>query len=47
LFRLANVTVTTASAAGPLKINGLAPADADRLVAELTRVTAQSPGDAT
>lgn len=47
LFRLANVTVTTASAAGPLKINGLALDEADRLVAELTRVTSQSPGDAT
>ena len=47
LFRLANVTVTTASAAGPLKIRGLAPADADRLVAELTRITAESTGDAT
>ncbi len=47
LFRLANVTVTTASAAGPVKINGLAPDQADRLVAELTRITAQSTGDAT
>lgn len=47
LFRLANVTVTTASAAGPVKIRGLAPDDADRLVAELTRITAQNPGDAT
>ena len=47
LFRLSNVTVTTASAAGPVKINGLAPADADRLVAELTRITSSTPGDAT
>ena len=36
LFGLANVTVTTASAAGPLKIHGLSRADADRLVADLT-----------
>ena len=47
LFRLANVTVTTASAAGPLKIHGLAPADADRLVAELTLRTSATAGDAT
>ncbi|MEO6702714.1 MAG: PH domain-containing protein [Jatrophihabitantaceae bacterium] len=47
LFRLSNVTVTTASAAGPLRIHGLDPADADRLVAELTARTAASPGDAT
>ncbi len=47
LFRLSNVTVTTASAAGPLRIHGLARADADRLVAELTRLTAASTGDAT
>ncbi|MDQ2838421.1 MAG: PH domain-containing protein [Actinomycetota bacterium] len=47
LFRLSNVTVTTASAAGPLKIHGLAPAVADRLVAELTAITSASTGDAT
>ncbi|MFL6161782.1 MAG: PH domain-containing protein [Jatrophihabitantaceae bacterium] len=47
LFRLANVTVTTASAAGPLRIHGLAPATADQLVAELTAATATDPGDAT
>ncbi|MGI8668110.1 MAG: PH domain-containing protein [Jatrophihabitans sp.] len=47
LFRLSNGTITTASAAGPLKIHGLAPADADRLVAELTAATAASTGDAT
>lgn len=47
LFRLANVTVTTASAAGPVKINGLTTRDADHLVAELTRITASSTGDAT
>ena len=47
LFRLANVTVTTASAAGPIKIHGLAVADANRLVAQLTSTTAATPGDAT
>jgi membrane protein YdbS with pleckstrin-like domain len=47
LFRLANVTVTTASAAGPIKIHGLASADADRLVADLTTRVAQTTGDAT
>jgi membrane protein YdbS with pleckstrin-like domain len=47
LFRLANVTVTTASAAGPLRIHGLDPDDADRLVAELTRITSEANGDAT
>ncbi len=47
LFGLANVTVTTASAAGPLKIHGLKVADAQRLVAELTAETQAEPGDAT
>ena len=47
LFRLANVTVTTASAAGPLRIHGLAPDVADRLAAELTTATATTAGDAT
>ena len=47
LFRLANVTVTTASAAGPLRIHGLDRATAEGLVAELTEVTSQSEGDAT
>jgi membrane protein YdbS with pleckstrin-like domain len=47
LFKLANVTVTTASAAGPIKINGLDRTTADRLVDELTAVTDQSGGDAT
>lgn len=45
-FGLANVTVTTASAAGPLKIHGLRRADADALVDELTARTAVG-GDAT
>jgi membrane protein YdbS with pleckstrin-like domain len=47
LFGLANVTVTTASAAGPLRIHGLDRAIADGLVAQLTDVTSRSPGDAT
>jgi len=47
LFRLANVTVTTASAAGPIKIHGLTTADADRLVADLTTRVGRSTGDAT
>jgi membrane protein YdbS with pleckstrin-like domain len=47
LFRLANVTVTTASAAGPLRIHGLDGTIADGLVAELTEVTSRSEGDAT
>ena len=47
LFRLANVTVTTASAAGPLRIHGLDRAIAEGLVAQLTEVTSRSEGDAT
>ncbi|WP_426509617.1 PH domain-containing protein [Dactylosporangium sp. McL0621] len=47
IFRLANVTVTTASAAGPIKIHGLATADTDRLVSDLTTRVAESTGDAT
>jgi membrane protein YdbS with pleckstrin-like domain len=47
LFGLANVTVTTASAAGPIRIHGLARGDAQRLVAQLTSTTAATPGDAT
>jgi hypothetical protein len=47
LFKLANVTVTTASAAGPIKIDGLAAADADQLVADLTTRVSRTTGDAT
>jgi membrane protein YdbS with pleckstrin-like domain len=47
LFGLANVTVTTASAAGPLKIDGLDHAVAQRLVDDLTRNTQATRGDAT
>jgi membrane protein YdbS with pleckstrin-like domain len=47
LFGLANVTVTTASAAGPLKIHGLDHATAQRLVDDLTANTQVAPDDAT
>lgn len=47
VFRLADVTVTTASAAGPLKIEGLDASDARALVDELTAVAQAEPGDAT
>ncbi len=47
LFGLANVTVTTASAAGPIKVHGLDKDTANRLVAQLTSTTAATPGDAT
>ncbi|WP_433184255.1 PH domain-containing protein [Actinoallomurus sp. CA-150999] len=47
LFGLANVTVTTASAAGPLKIRGLDQETAERLVDRLTEGTAADRTDAT
>ncbi|MER6950587.1 PH domain-containing protein [Nonomuraea sp. NPDC000554] len=47
LFGLTNVTVTTASARGPVHIHGLESADAQRLVAELTANTQAVGGDAT
>jgi len=47
LFRLANVTVTTASAAGPLRIHGLDRVTAEGVVAELTDAASHSQGDAT
>ncbi len=47
LLKLANVTVTTASAAGPLKIHGLDRETAERLVEELTSRTESIEGDAT
>jgi uncharacterized protein len=47
LLGLASVTVTTASAAGPLRIEGLDREVAERLVEELTRRTEAEPGDAT
>ncbi|GIH16499.1 PH domain-containing protein [Rugosimonospora africana] len=47
LLGLSNITVTTASAAGPLKIEGLDHETAQRLVDELTTTTQANPGDAT
>jgi uncharacterized protein len=47
IFGLANVTVTTASAAGPLKIHGLDLEVAQQLVHELTTITQATTGDAT
>jgi membrane protein YdbS with pleckstrin-like domain len=47
LFGLSTVTVTTASARGPLRIAALDVATADRLVDELTAVARASAGDAT
>ncbi|PUA82197.1 PH domain-containing protein [Nocardioides currus] len=47
VFGLASLTVTTASAAGPITIDCLDRDVAQRLVAELTEVTGASEGDAT
>ena len=47
LFRLASVTVTTASAAGPLKIQGLDHERAADLAARLTATAQANRGDAT
>lgn len=47
LFDLASVTVTTASAAGPITITCLEAAVAKRVVAELTEITGAGEGDAT
>jgi membrane protein YdbS with pleckstrin-like domain len=47
IFGLANVTVTTASAAGPLKIHGLDREVAESLVDELTVRTQGADGDGT
>lgn len=47
LFGLTNVTVTTASAAGPLSIDGLDADTAQRLVDDLTARTGAQQGDAT
>jgi uncharacterized protein len=46
-LKLATVTVTTASASGPLKIRGLGQDDAAALVDRLTAITEATPGDAT
>lgn len=47
VFGLAKVTITTASAAGPLTISGLDRETAERLVDSLTTTTGASRGDAT
>jgi membrane protein YdbS with pleckstrin-like domain len=47
LLGLAAVRVTTASAQGPLHIVGLTRETATGIVSELTRRTADQPGDAT
>ena len=47
LFGLATVTVTTASSAGPVRIEGLDGDDAARLARRLTEITQGHPGDAT
>lgn len=47
IFGLANVTATTASAAGPVHIHGLDRALADRLLDQLAVATGRVPGDAT
>ncbi|MGB5953670.1 MAG: PH domain-containing protein [Ornithinimicrobium sp.] len=47
LFNLASITVTTASAAGPITIACLSTQMADRMVAELTAITSATEGDAT
>ncbi|SOC53988.1 PH domain-containing protein [Ornithinimicrobium cerasi] len=47
LYGLANITVTTASAAGAITIPCLDTHLADRVTAELARITGQTRGDAT
>lgn len=47
LFGLSSVTVTTASAAGPISIDGLKNDLAQRVVADLTTITSATVGDAT
>jgi len=47
VFRLANVTLTTASAAGPLKIHGLDAATANHIVEDITARIRAADGDAT
>lgn len=47
LVGLASVTVTTASAAGPLTIDGLDHEHAAELARRLTTITQATPGDAT
>lgn len=47
IFGLANVTATTASTAGHIRIHGLDVGTADRLQSELSLATARTSGDAT
>jgi membrane protein YdbS with pleckstrin-like domain len=47
IFGLANVTATTASAAGPVRIHGLDRELADTLLDQLTVATGRAHGDAT
>jgi membrane protein YdbS with pleckstrin-like domain len=47
LFGIAELTVTTASAAGPIKISGLDAEETRALAASLTEITAADEGDAT
>jgi uncharacterized protein len=47
LYKLASVTVTTASARGPVKIRGLDDFAAAELARQLTERTHTTPGDAT
>lgn len=47
MFGLASITVTTASASGPISINCLDQGTAKRIVADLTEITGRDEGDAT
>ncbi|MGH7639789.1 MAG: PH domain-containing protein [Candidatus Dormibacteria bacterium] len=47
ILGLARVTTNTASAAGALRISGLALEDAQRLALQLTTMAQRTPGDAT
>lgn len=47
MFHLASITVTTASAAGPITIECLDADEARQLVATLTTITSATTGDAT
>ena len=47
LFGLTTVTITTASAKGEMRIEGLRRADAEQVVRELTTTAAATHGDAT
>ena len=47
LLKLADLTVTTASARGPVKISGLDERTATELARSLTETTQATPGDAT